>query len=275
MRTTEATTRLAKFMNANPSMTVAGLMRLSGGSLSHIIDVKHGRANPTLVFAGGLRGAASAILRRKVRLASCSISVPRRLSDNALREPETTGCEDPDVPPSDPCEFSRWLKASECRRAEMLDLLPPAEVSVLLHVSTPTLSNWRSSRRGARFVKIGSGVWYRRRDLLAFIGAHLIGTKSQLVSISGDKCRREHWTECMSALWKVLTNIHHPILALGLIVVIAVFVLHAAMDELAFALRIMTVVVEELAKAVDHVRANAVETAGALRRLYQRVTGGD
>ncbi len=101
---------------------------------------------------------------------------------------------DLDVPLSDPRELSHWLKASEGRRAEMLDLLPAAEVSALLHVSTPTLANWRSRRRGPCFVKIGSVVRYRRCDLLAFIGAHLIGTTSQpVVTFVNKRDRHPDW----------------------------------------------------------------------------------
>lgn len=59
-------TRLAQFMSEHPELTVAALMRRSGGSFSHIIDVKHGRANPTIEFASRLRAAAAEILGREV-----------------------------------------------------------------------------------------------------------------------------------------------------------------------------------------------------------------
>jgi hypothetical protein len=61
-------TRLAEFMRRNPAVTTAALMRISGGSLSHIVEVKQGRSNPTIEFAGRIRAAASQILGRDVAL---------------------------------------------------------------------------------------------------------------------------------------------------------------------------------------------------------------
>lgn len=45
------------------------------------------------------------------------------------------------------------------------ELLRPAEVSREYRVSEQTLSNWRWSRRGPRFLKAGGRVLYRRSDV--------------------------------------------------------------------------------------------------------------
>ena len=95
------------------------------------------------------------------------------MSAGIPRKPDT------ELPPSDPREFRQWLAADEGRRAEMLDLLSPIQVAAQVRVSVATLANWRSARRGPRFVKIGSSIWYRRCDVLAFIAGNLIGTTSQ------------------------------------------------------------------------------------------------
>ena len=50
------------------------------------------------------------------------------------------------------------------------DLLTEAEAASILNVGRPTLSNWRSLKKGPRFCKIGGTmVRYTRADLAAFI----------------------------------------------------------------------------------------------------------
>jgi hypothetical protein len=75
----------------------------------------------------------------------------------------------------------------------------------------------------------------------------------------------------MSGLWKLITNSHHPIVVAALILVLGVFVVHATLDAVAFALRIVNVAIDELAKRVDDVKESAGEAAGAARRLYERM----
>jgi hypothetical protein len=51
-------------------------------------------------------------------------------------------------------------------------LLPPIEVSRLLHVSVGTLAVWRCEKRYAlKFVRIGRKILYRASDIEAFIKA--------------------------------------------------------------------------------------------------------
>ena len=45
------------------------------------------------------------------------------------------------------------------------------EAAGYIGVKPATLRTWRSRGKGPRFVKIGRGVWYMRRDLDAFIAA--------------------------------------------------------------------------------------------------------
>jgi predicted DNA-binding transcriptional regulator AlpA len=50
------------------------------------------------------------------------------------------------------------------------DLLQATEVAEILRISPITLANWRSRRKGPRFVRVGQRmVRYRRADLDRFI----------------------------------------------------------------------------------------------------------
>ena len=52
------------------------------------------------------------------------------------------------------------------------DLLNDKEAAATLNVSTITLANWRSLKRGPRWVRVGARmVRYRRSDLEAFVAA--------------------------------------------------------------------------------------------------------
>ena len=53
-------------------------------------------------------------------------------------------------------------------------LLWPEEVAEMLGVPVGTLANWRYQGRGPAFVKVGRHVRYRRRDVVAWIGQHVI-----------------------------------------------------------------------------------------------------
>lgn len=77
----------------------------------------------------------------------------------------------------------------------------------------------------------------------------------------------------MSGLWELITNSHHPIVTAGLILVLGIFLVNAALHSASFALRLVAVAIEELATAVDHVRANTDQAMKAIRRLRDRLTG--
>ncbi len=63
-------------------------------------------------------------------------------------------------------------QSNDARPASPTDLLCDKEVAGLLNISTITLANWRSLKRGPRWVRIGARmVRYRRADLEAFIAA--------------------------------------------------------------------------------------------------------
>jgi len=51
------------------------------------------------------------------------------------------------------------------------DLLEPAELAALLHVSTKTLRNWRSLRKGPTPTKFGSKARYLGQDVIDWIEA--------------------------------------------------------------------------------------------------------
>lgn len=59
------------------------------------------------------------------------------------------------------------------------DFRPPAmidtnQAAAYLGLAAKTLANWRASRRGPAYVRIGNVVSYRQQDLDAFIAEHLI-----------------------------------------------------------------------------------------------------
>jgi hypothetical protein len=61
-----------------------------------------------------------------------------------------------------------------------LDLLTPKETGALMRKSEGTLAIWRSSRRyPLLFVKLGNRVFYRRRDVEAFIESCIQGGKER------------------------------------------------------------------------------------------------
>lgn len=65
---------------------------------------------------------------------------------------------------------------AECAGSVLLD---ESAAAVYLHVKPGTLSVWRSTRRYALpFVKIGSCVRYRKRDLDAFIQVRTVGAEA-------------------------------------------------------------------------------------------------
>lgn len=57
-------------------------------------------------------------------------------------------------------------------------LLTPREVAEYLGIPESTLAQWRSQGRGPQFIKLESRlVRYRRSDLDAYIGQHLVETE--------------------------------------------------------------------------------------------------
>lgn len=55
-------------------------------------------------------------------------------------------------------------------------LLTEEQVSALTNINVHTLRRWRSTKsQDLPYVKIGSRVFYRRRDVEAWIDRHLVG----------------------------------------------------------------------------------------------------
>lgn len=59
-------------------------------------------------------------------------------------------------------------------RLDKDELLPDATTAKILGISKGTLPVWRHKGKGPRYVKIGSRVRYRYRDLLAYIEQHSV-----------------------------------------------------------------------------------------------------
>lgn len=57
------------------------------------------------------------------------------------------------------------------------DLLDPAEVAGLLHKTEGGLGQWRWQNKGPRYVKIGSRVFYRRRDIRDYLDSVTVMTQ--------------------------------------------------------------------------------------------------
>jgi predicted DNA-binding transcriptional regulator AlpA len=54
-------------------------------------------------------------------------------------------------------------------------LLTPAQVAEFYRVSVDTLAQWRSQRRGPRYIKIGNRlIRYRLSDLEMYLAAHSV-----------------------------------------------------------------------------------------------------
>lgn len=54
--------------------------------------------------------------------------------------------------------------------AKDLDLIGEAELARMLDVSEYTLQSWRREGYGPDFAKLGKTIWYRREDVLEWIG---------------------------------------------------------------------------------------------------------
>lgn len=54
--------------------------------------------------------------------------------------------------------------------------LSAKEIEATFNIDAGTLANWRSGKRGPRFVKIGKKVVYRTSDLEAFLARHTVLT---------------------------------------------------------------------------------------------------
>ena len=57
----------------------------------------------------------------------------------------------------------------------MDELLTPREAADYRRTSIRTQDRERAERRGPRYVRIGTRIYYRRSDVDAFIAAHLVG----------------------------------------------------------------------------------------------------
>jgi predicted DNA-binding transcriptional regulator AlpA len=54
----------------------------------------------------------------------------------------------------------------------MTATLKARELALQLGLSEQTLANWRATRRGPRFVKVGSAVRYLESDIAAWLAAN-------------------------------------------------------------------------------------------------------
>lgn len=57
-------------------------------------------------------------------------------------------------------------------------MLSPAELAVVLGVSTVTLYRWRRSGRGPKFTRAGGQIRYRRRDVDRWADKHSGGEQA-------------------------------------------------------------------------------------------------
>lgn len=56
------------------------------------------------------------------------------------------------------------------------DLIPAKEAARILGIQPDTLNVWRATKRyNIPYVKVGSRVFYRQEDLLAFIRENMVG----------------------------------------------------------------------------------------------------
>jgi hypothetical protein len=58
------------------------------------------------------------------------------------------------------------------------ELLTETEAAALLRLKVKTLQAWRQLKRGPRFTKLGSRVFYARGDLERFIQQNIVETGS-------------------------------------------------------------------------------------------------
>ena len=57
----------------------------------------------------------------------------------------------------------------------------PQQVAANYGISTGTLANWRTQKKGPKFFKVGSGkILYKTSDIEAFLFSHPVMTKDSL-----------------------------------------------------------------------------------------------
>lgn len=77
---------------------------------------------------------------------------------------------DADLPTTYPSKAVANQSENEIKSFHLDDLLLPTQTAQILHVTTGTLSVWRSTGRyPLKFVKVGRWVRYRYGDILEFI----------------------------------------------------------------------------------------------------------
>lgn len=54
---------------------------------------------------------------------------------------------------------------------DTLDILTDNELAAALDVSLKTLKHWRAQGQGPKYVRLGRGVFYRRKDITEWINA--------------------------------------------------------------------------------------------------------
>ncbi|GIV60281.1 MAG: hypothetical protein KatS3mg043_1370 [Rhodothermaceae bacterium] len=69
-------------------------------------------------------------------------------------------------------------RTAEARNPDPLAYISNAEAMRLLGVSRATLQRWRDSGE-LPYARVGSMIFYRREDLEAFIGRHLVGGRAE------------------------------------------------------------------------------------------------
>lgn len=55
-----------------------------------------------------------------------------------------------------------------------LDLLTPEELAAALELQVATLAEWRGKDQGPNYIKLGKGVFYRRKDVAAWVEFNVV-----------------------------------------------------------------------------------------------------
>jgi predicted DNA-binding transcriptional regulator AlpA len=68
---------------------------------------------------------------------------------------------------------------------EELDLIPEPEFAAFMGKSLPSIRNDRSRGRTPPFIKLGNKIWFRRKDVLAFVTAKTVTPKTAPTLVQG------------------------------------------------------------------------------------------
>jgi hypothetical protein len=72
-----------------------------------------------------------------------------------------------------------WFSMSDFDPTKLPEILLPKHLGVLLGKSEDALANDRYARRGIPFTRIGSRVYYLRKDVLASLAANRVETSAR------------------------------------------------------------------------------------------------